>query len=124
MDQVTYDIESDIEKSPEFIALLADDEFCVELWSAFANVTWYKKYLRDKTDDEQVIDVLIEDYKSRADGRSFRGAGSLIANLRNRFHGKDEGYMDWYCCGSYAVVSERVREAFLKLGWVPEENDL
>lgn len=124
MDEVTYDIEDDMSNSPEFVALMADDEFCKELWSAFANVTWYKKYVREWSDEDQVMDILKEDYQHRADGYSFRGAGGLIARIRNAHHGKDEDYMDYYCCGPYSTVTERVREAFLKLGWVPNEDDL
>jgi hypothetical protein len=72
---------------------LSDDSIAREVWSALANVDW-----RHENGDEA--------------GYSFRAAGDLIASIRG--HGT---YLDWYCCGPYAWVSDRVSEAMAKEGW-------
>ena len=71
-----------------------DDKFCTELWSALANVEWIR-----------LEDGEIESY-------SFRAAGGLIAEIRG-----SGSYMDWYCCGPYAVVSEEIWRTLRKAGW-------
>lgn len=68
-----------------------------ELWSALANVTWWHG-------DLEV-------------GYSFRAAGDLIAALV-----ENGDYMDWYCSGDYACVSDRIADAMSKEGWAYEEN--
>lgn len=75
-----------------------EDDLCKEIWSALANVTWYhpKSYLEA--------------------GYSFRAAGGLIAAIRG---GGD--YMDWYCCGPYAFITDEIRRSFRKEGWIPDE---
>lgn len=132
------DLVKDIEANPEFIALLGDREFCREFWTAFANVTWFKKYDPQAPDAEQVLDALAydQDDENRQWGASFRGMGGVIADLRNEFHGASEDYMDWYCSNmnggfleyeydltpnnyDYGYVTPRVRAALNKMGWYP-----
>ena len=69
-------------------------EFCVEMWSALANIRWY--YKDDKEDE----------------GLTFREAGGVIADIRG-----EGGYLDWYCSGPYAEVSERISQGMAKHGW-------
>lgn len=116
-----YDLVLDIDKSPEFQALLADDEFCVELWTAFANRDWYRDVIRDQDDETQIVEALTLTQEERSWGASFRGMGGVIADLRNRYHAKSEDYMDWYCCNQqpYGYVSDRVEDALGKMGWHP-----
>ena len=73
----------------------ASDEVGTELWSALANVTWYRP--------EGGLEV----------GYSFRSAGGLIAEIAGRGN-----YMTWYCSGPYAEVSDRVAHALRKKGWI------
>lgn len=136
------DLVLDIHNSPEFIALLGDTEFCREFWTAFANVTWFKKFEPKDSDGQQVIDVLAHDQNDgeRQWGASFRGMGRVIADLRNEYHGTSEDYMDWYCSNitsdgltwdhnptarsnyCYGYVTSRVRAALHALGWYPVVN--
>lgn len=69
------------------------DEFCKSLWSALANVDWINE---DGTEF----------------GCTFRHAGAIIAEIRG-----DGGYMDWYCSGEYATVSDEIANELKKLGW-------
>lgn len=48
---------------------------------------------------------------------SFRAAGDLIAAILGR-----GDYMDWYCSGQYATVSERIDSAMSAEGWTWEAN--
>lgn len=80
-----------------------DAEFCKDIWSSLANVIWKNK------DGEEY-------------SCSFRYAGGLIAEII----GKGD-YMDWYCSGPYATVSEEIEEGMKKFGWTwehwPEDID-
>jgi hypothetical protein len=76
--------------------LKEDEDFGCELWSAIANVHW----LHD--DDET----------KTACGRSFRGAGSLIASMLGK-----GTYTDWYCSGPYCTVSGYIAETMASRGW-------
>lgn len=77
----------------------SDEELCRQMWSALANVSW--KHANGDTASY-----------------SFRAAGDMIAALR----GEGE-YMDWYCSGPEAVVSDEIREAMAAQGWVPETEE-
>lgn len=69
-----------------------------QLWSALANVDWYHPESKD--------------YASY----SFRAAGGLIADLRG-----SGDYMDWYCCGPYAEVSDHIARVLKKQGWIYDD---
>jgi hypothetical protein len=60
---------------------------------------------------------------------SWRGAGSIIADIRNMSienPSKKEDYIDWYCSGmsnkdgfvSESFVTEEIRLDLIKLGWI------
>lgn len=72
-----------------------DIAVAAELWSALANVTW-----SNGAGDQAVY--------------SFRAAGDMIAAVRG-----EGDYLDWYCCGPYATISERVAVAMAGEGWTP-----
>lgn len=71
----------------------SDDTLCAEVWSALANVDW-----THKSGDTAAY--------------SFRAAGDLIAAIIGR-----GDYMDWYCSGPLATVSERVAKSMAGEGW-------
>lgn len=76
-----------------------DDEFCRDMWSALANVDWYHPETHE------------------AASYSFRAAGSLIARLRG-----SGDYMDWYCSGPIASISEFIRRSLKKQGWIFDDQ--
>ena len=71
-------------------------EFSTKLWSALANVNW-------------------EHEDGSRYSCSFRYAGALVAEMREEEDGM--AYMNWYCSGPYASVSEEIAEALAKRGW-------
>ena len=74
------------------------------VWSALANVDWYRE----------------AEGSIKIDGRfSFRGAGGLLAAIRN--DGTD--YVDYYCSGPYATVSPFIAQTMKKHGWEYEINE-
>jgi hypothetical protein len=115
------DFEKDVKRYPDFIKLMANKEFCAQLWTAFANVDWYKKFDPLLSDVEQVMHRLTDD-NSRQWGASFRGMGRVIADIRNEIYCTNEDYMTWYCSNgdmSYGFVSESVEAALNAIGWYP-----
>jgi len=76
--------------------LRENEVFGRELWSAIANVGWFHK---DDPDNTRC-------------GRSFRGAGSLIASMLCR-----GDYLDWYCSSPDGVVSDYIAGAMASKGW-------
>jgi hypothetical protein len=121
--------EQDVKRYPDFIKLLEGKEFCAQLWTAFANVNWYKKFDPLLSETEQVMDVLVDDIENRTWGASFRGMGGVIADLRNEFYDTNEDYMDWYCSNlhydskPYGYVSEAITKALTAIGWYPVKDE-
>lgn len=74
-----------------------EDLLCQQIWSALANVDWYNPETNEHA------------------SYSFRAAGDLIAAIRG-----SGDYMDWYCSGPYATVSEEIRRSLKKEGWLPD----
>jgi len=81
------------------VRMKGSDSFCSEVWCSLSNIIW-------KNEDGSEFSA------------TFRYAGGLIASII------EEGdYMDWYCSGEYATVSEDIANGLLTLGWVPCEYD-
>lgn len=126
---ITVDLEFDIVSDPEFVELMADDIFCAELWTAFANQDWQKVRFPGFTEAEVVAYRLANESKSDwynwdVWGASFRGMGGVIAGIRNDCHNMDEDYCNWYCSNysidaNFGDISERVRTILARLGWEP-----
>jgi hypothetical protein len=71
----------------------ANKDFCIDVWSALANVIWVNK---DGTEFSC----------------NFRYAGSLIVDILGR-----GDYMDWYCSGPYGLVSVDIAFGMQAFGW-------
>lgn len=76
----------------------ADKQNGVDAWSALANVDW------THTNGDMA-------------GYSFRAAGDLIAAITGKGM-----YMDWYCSGPYAYVSDEIGAAMEKEGWTADTS--
>jgi len=74
-------------------------EVCIHLWMAMSNITWTHNFF------------------GTTFSPSFRYAGSLIANIRNKHFDFNEDYMKWYCSGPSGVVYEYIEEDLLRVGW-------
>lgn len=129
-----YDLVEDIRNSPEIMAKIRADDgrYAQNLYAAWCNMQWCPRDLWPALRQGE------EDLWSA----SWRGAGGIVANLRN----KGEDYMDYYCSGmgglaiSYeedpewkklghvpeGQVTQEVAEDLNKLGWfpVPYDDDL
>ena len=127
-----YDLVEDIRNCPEIMAKIRaeDRRYAQNLYAAWCNMQWCKR---------ELWPVLKEEYWSA----SWRGAGGIVATLRN----KGEDYMDYYCSGmrgglsfdgkdddeyfdrtgyaSESEIKEEIAQDLDKLGWfpVPYEDD-
>lgn len=129
-----FDLVEDIRNCPEIMAKLRQEDryYAQNLYCAWSNMQWCKR---------DTWPILAEQYWSA----SWRGAGGIVADLRN----KGEDYMDYYCSGmrgglsldpdntdddeyfeknryvSEGDVTEEILNDLDKLGWfpVPYEDD-
>lgn len=123
---MNYDLVEDIRNSQEMMAKIRSDDrrYAQNLYAAWCNMQWCKR---------EMWPVLKEEYWSA----SWRGAGRIVADLRN----KGEDYMDYYCSGmrgglsfdgkdddayfertgyaSESEVKEEIAQDLDKLGWFP-----
>lgn len=129
-----YDLVEDIRNCPEMMAKIrAEDRYYAQnLYAAWCNMQWCPK---------EFWPILRQDPDKDLWGASWRGAGGIVANLRNQ----GEDYMDYYCSGmggfaTYdlkegeeymaktryvpeGVISEEIAEDLDKLGWFPVPYD-
>jgi hypothetical protein len=103
-----YDLVEDIRNSPEIMAKIRAENksYAQNLYAAWCNMQWCKR---------DIWPVLKEDYWTA----SWRGAGGIVADLRN----EGEDYMDYYCSGmgGVATYDEKEGEEYMaKMQFVPE----
>ena len=100
------DLEVDMMASNAIRTAVADDSFAQALYAALCNADWRK-----------------EGHAGEPWSASWRRAGDIVADLRNR----GEIYLDFYCSGignpngtAEGVVRSDVAEALARLGWHPQ----
>ncbi len=102
-----YDLQEEIRDCPWLMEkILTRDDYAQNLYAAWCNMQWCKR---------ELWPVLSERYWSA----SWRGAGGIIADLRN----KGEDYMDYYCSGMGGVATYDVQEGeeyMARKKYVPE----
>jgi hypothetical protein len=113
-DRYRAEFETILLESPEITNLVKREYGAKMLYSALTNTTWYKKL--DVTEDN-LMDALRGNIYTWSG--SFRYASGLIATIRNKHHGKNESYMDWYCSTTEGIVNRRVAEIMASYGWTP-----
>ena len=125
-----YDLVEDIRNCPEIMAKIRADDgsYAQNLYAAWCNMQWCPK---------EFWPILRQDPEKDLWSASWRGAGGIVADLRN----KGEDYMDYYCSGMGGLatydleegeaymskmkfvpegqVTEEIANDFDKLGWFP-----
>lgn len=116
------DLVEDMRNSPRIQILLSSEQFAGELYAALCNMRWTKVGVSlDELCKYEMLQLIGEGKSYTFDefwSTSWRSAGGIVANLRNKFHDTDEHYMNWYCGGKEGTVSERVGKILGELGWV------
>lgn len=131
-----YDLIEDIRNSPEIMAKIRaeDRRYAQNLYAAWCNMRWCPRDL---------IPALRQDEDKDLWSASWRGAGGIVADLRNQ----GEDYMDYYCSGirnveydekenvwwdeagyaSEGEVKDEIAKDLASIGWFPvpyNDNDL
>ena len=104
-----YDLVEDIRNSPEILAKIRQEDryYAQNLYCAWCNMRWCPR---------DIIPALRQDDKDLWSA-SWRGAGGIIANLRNQ----GEDYMDYYCSGIRNVeYDEDINKKWDDLGYAAE----
>lgn len=118
--------EEQIENDLEIRLKLKDDIYAQNLYAALCNIQWIYKDVFELIKREKFATY------------SWRGAGELIARLRDQ----GETYLDYYFSGMFfddyedglqryqktgfvreGVVTEEIRQDLDRLGWIPLEYD-
>jgi len=110
-------LEEDMIASKEIVKLLYNDKIADDFYRALCNNQWRK--VEDFSDDDQEAQQIIQKLKNQDFWSvSWRNAGSIIADIRNKHYNANEDYLDYYCAGYEGTVSKLVEDSFKKIGWV------
>ena len=116
---IKHDLYNDMENTPWFVTKVCDSKtYAQNLYAALCNMQWQKS---------DVIPILTDELWSI----SWRGAGGLVAELRNC----GEDYLDFYCSGisggmdindplndghvGEGIVTDEIKYDLGLLGWHP-----
>jgi hypothetical protein len=120
------DLEQDLLQCQWICAKCSEPSYAQNLYSSLCNMQWRPL---------DVVSIL----KDRLWSVSWRGAGRIVADIRNQSVSQADGvnqtedYITWYCSGILSnehaevqsgyvpegVVTDQIRQDLLKLGWVP-----
>lgn len=109
-------LEEEMSKDPDVIKYLDDRSIAILFYDALCNMEWVKVDILPE--DERIMEKL-KGIDSSVWSCSWRYAGGIIADIRNKHYNAGEDYMDFYCQGNEGVVDEIVSDCFSKLGWIP-----
>lgn len=113
---VAPDLSEEMAHDQIVISYLKDRDIAVEFYRALSNMRWKK--INAMPEDDYIIDRL-KGVRNDVCSYSWRTAGWIIADIRNRHYTTNEDYMDFYCAGSEGTVSDTVKECFGRMGWEP-----
>jgi hypothetical protein len=105
------DLVEDIYKDPEILnKIRTRDDYAQNLYAAWCNMRWCPK---------ELWPTLRQDPDKDLWSASWRGAGGIVADIRNN----GEDYMDYYCSGMGGVATYDLKEGeeyMARMNFVPE----
>lgn len=109
-------LEVEMANDPVVIGYLEDYGTAIAFYSALCNRRWMAK---PQPEDEAIINRL----KGEPEFWSctWRYAGGIIADIRNKHYNRTEDYSNFYCTGNEGMVSNFVAECFGRMGWTSEK---
>lgn len=106
-----YDLVKDIYRDDEVLnKIRTRDDYAQNLYAAWCNMQWCPK---------ELWPTLRQDPDKDLWSASWRGAGGIVADIRNC----GEDYMDYYCSGMGGVATYNLEEGdayMAKMKYVPE----
>jgi hypothetical protein len=112
-----YDLELDLKTSKIIQERLASVSFARDLYSALCNVGWLPIY---KESDEDAVAAILKHGDNLIYTSSWRYAGGVVADLRNKYYPVEEIYLDYYAGGNEGIVTTEISEVMKTLGWKPK----
>lgn len=111
-----FDLEKDMIANKEVVVYMADKNIAADFYRALCNMQWM--HIQETPEDELIVNKL-KGVESPCWSCSWRHAGAIISDIRNKNYGTSEDYMNWYCSGNEGYVSDIVESTFNKMGWKP-----
>jgi hypothetical protein len=103
VDVTDHKLEQELAASTELRRKVADRAYADRLYASLCNIKWRKKG---------------DLGEGNAWGFTWRGAGGMVAQLRN----VGETYIDFYCAGNEGHVAPDIAADLDALGWPPEPD--
>lgn len=113
-------LEKEMKEDVVVIAYLENKQIGVTFYRALCNMQWKKRNFL--TTEEQTI-AKLKGIQPDVWSCSWRYAGGIIADIRNKHYNANEDYLDFYCSGQEGFVHTIVKECFDRMGWEPVEWD-
>jgi hypothetical protein len=104
----TYDLKEELFNSEIIRNKICNECYAQNLYASLCNVGWRK---------QEMISML-EGFEWSI---TWRGAGALVADLRNSVLNTKENYMDWYCSGIKSIEPSENISGFVSEGEVTSE---
>jgi len=98
-----------------------NSDFAGELYSSLCNIEWVDLEAKLPEGVDAMVDKLNGVTYNTTWSCSWRAAGGIVADLRNKYLKANEDYMDWYCRGNEGYVSDLVLHTLAQHGFKPRE---